>query len=212
MCDMTNELNDSPQAPSATLSTTVSKDAVSKHAGRRSTAFPPYSEPKRVRYNNVIVSPTLSRGLGVFARTRISARYAVGRVVGEIKPRDYRSQYCVEFGDSDLEPNEPFRFLNHSCEHNCELIEWNIGYGGQTFLELWVHALRDIEQGEELTIDYAWDWQEAIPCLCGSKKCRGWICKEDELEQCRRYHAQIEKERTSDYRKRRFHYLVGDME
>jgi D-alanine-D-alanine ligase len=55
---------------------------------------------------------------------------------------------------------------NHSCEPN-------IGYRG-----LNICVLRDIAVGEELTVDYATIYNEALPefkCQCGSKKCRGVI-------------------------------------
>ncbi|MBP5622349.1 MAG: SET domain-containing protein-lysine N-methyltransferase, partial [Thermoguttaceae bacterium] len=89
----------------------------------------------------------------------------------------------------------PYRFLNHSCAPNCQFIEWQIDDDSTStgspvpIVELWVHALRDIEPNEELTIDYGWDWQSAIPCKCGAPNCRGWICKEEDLVKCKDFHA-----------------------
>ncbi|MGD0577135.1 MAG: SET domain-containing protein-lysine N-methyltransferase, partial [Candidatus Staskawiczbacteria bacterium] len=55
------------------------------------------------------------------------------------------------------------RFLNHSCDPNC-------GVKGK----FQIVAMRDIENGEELTFDYEMtedsDWQ--MQCKCGSKLCR----------------------------------------
>ena len=154
-----------------------------------SDAIPPFSS-RPLRFDRVKVKETEGRGLGVFADARIKKGRAVGRVFGEIKTQEFRSEYCVEFADGVLEPNAPYRFLNHSCAPNCEFVEWQITEGDAgkdetPCFELWVHALRDVEPDEELTIDYGWDWQSAIPCKCGAPNCRGWICKEEELELCR---------------------------
>jgi SET domain-containing protein len=63
------------------------------------------------------------------------------------------------------------RFINHSCEPNCETsVEGN---------QVFVHAIRHILPGEELTYDYCLrpgdpDCRpDAYTCKCGSKLCRG---------------------------------------
>ncbi len=161
---------------------------------RKSEAIPPFSL-RRPRFDRVRVEETEKCGLGVFADAPIKAGHAVGQVHGELKPADFRSHYCVEFADGALEPAPPYRFLNHCCVPNCEFVEWEIEDESETpdaaenpkpIFELWVHAIRDIAKGEELTIDYGWDWRSAIPCRCGSPDCRGWICKVEELETCLR--------------------------
>ena len=148
---------------------------------------PPYYS-RRETFNSVIVIDTGNRGRGVFATTDFVGGQAIGEVRGEYKPRDYRSDYCVDFKDGTLEPVAPYRFLNHSCDPNCQFIEWQIETpDNETVSELWLHALRAISTGEELTIDSGWDWQAAIPCLCGAPNCRGWICKEEDLESLRQF-------------------------
>ena len=65
------------------------------------------------------------------------------------------------------------RLINHSCEPNCEVE----GKG----LKLWIFALRNIKQGEELSYDYGFGFDEdykQFPCRCGSKKCVGYIVRE----------------------------------
>ena len=67
------------------------------------------------------------------------------------------------------------RFINHSCEPNCEVIIQK----GRIFIE----TLRNISVGEELFYDYAYerdpgDGEEADKqyfCQCGAKNCRGTI-------------------------------------
>jgi uncharacterized protein len=67
------------------------------------------------------------------------------------------------------------RFINHSCDPNCE----SVIERGRVF----IHALRDIEPGEELGYDYWFVLDEPhnaankalYPCRCGSKNCRGTL-------------------------------------
>ena len=63
------------------------------------------------------------------------------------------------------------RFVNHSCEPNCEMQKWNVK--GEFRMALF--ALRDIQQNEELTYDYNFSLfnpHEGQKCCCGSLKCR----------------------------------------
>ena len=65
------------------------------------------------------------------------------------------------------------RLLNHSCDPNCEAI--------QTRGRIWLTAVRDIKEGEELTFNYGFDlenWHEH-ECRCGSKRCIGFIAGEE---------------------------------
>lgn len=87
-------------------------------------------------------------------------------------------------GGLSLDPSPPFRYLNHSCSPNCMLVLLQVEYddGTPTEGEIWLEALRDIHPGEELTIDYGWPAESAMPCDCGSPNCRGWIVAEELLE------------------------------
>jgi SET domain-containing protein len=59
-------------------------------------------------------------------------------------------------------------YINHSCDPN--LYTWI--YKGHI---LYMSA-RPIKKGEELTVDYHFSKDiEAVPCCCGSVKCRGTI-------------------------------------
>lgn len=65
------------------------------------------------------------------------------------------------------------RWINHSCDANCETIERN----GRMF----IYALRHIGEGEELFYDYRLEpaeertpeLEKEFACFCGSAKCRG---------------------------------------
>jgi SET domain-containing protein len=67
------------------------------------------------------------------------------------------------------------RFINHQCDPNC--VAWIEGK------HIWIDALRDIKQGEELGYEYEYDFDpeytiedlEFYGCKCGSPKCRGTI-------------------------------------
>jgi hypothetical protein len=67
-------------------------------------------------------------------------------------------------------------------EVNDDFVEYEPEFDDDIDSELWVETLRDIFPGEQLTIDYAWPADKKAKCLCGCKKCRGWIAAEDELE------------------------------
>lgn len=60
------------------------------------------------------------------------------------------------------------QYMNHSCEPNlaARIIKGHILY----------FTLRDIQPGEELTVDYRFDKKvERVICKCGAPKCRGTI-------------------------------------
>ena len=65
------------------------------------------------------------------------------------------------------------RFINHSCDPNCEteIIRGHI----------WVIALRDIKKGKEIAYNYNYNIEdyEDHKCVCGSKRCVGYIVDED---------------------------------
>ena len=72
----------------------------------------------------------------------------------------------------DLDGNVPWntaRLINHSCAPNCEA--WIEGR------RIYIHSLRDINEGEELTFDYGFDVDcfEDHPCRCGMPECVGYI-------------------------------------
>ena len=72
----------------------------------------------------------------------------------------------------DIDGNFPWntaRLINHSCNPNCEA--WIVGR------RIIIHALHDIQAGEELTFDYGFDVDcyEDHPCLCRAANCRGYI-------------------------------------
>lgn len=129
-------------------------------------------------------------GRGVFAQKSIEQGVVVGEVTGKvIDDPNYATSYCIDLGGAlSLEPRAPFRYLNHCCTPNCRLVLSECVYedGTPAPAEVHVETLADIAEGAELTIDYAWSAEGAIPCLCGSLKCRGWVVDQSELSKVRR--------------------------
>jgi len=129
-------------------------------------------------------------GLGVYVVEPIRAGETIIEVVGERisneeSDRRFEQRQQAEAGhtfmfyvdedtvvDCGVNGNVS-RFINHSCEPNCEAVDDE----GRIFLE----ALRDIEVGEELVYDYRLTWESSddpedlkvYSCRCGSQSCRG---------------------------------------
>lgn len=81
--------------------------------------------------------------------------------------------------DGDV-PWNTARLINHSCAGNCEpeIIRGRI----------WIVAQRDIAEGEELTYDYGFDfenWRDH-PCRCGTPECIGYIVRKNQRWRVRR--------------------------
>tara|TARA_Y100000992_G_scaffold266431_1_gene204342 strand:- start:607 stop:1062 length:456 start_codon:yes stop_codon:yes gene_type:complete len=82
--------------------------------------------------------------------------------------------------DGDFKFNTA-RLINHSCDPNCEVS----GSG----LKVWVYAIKNIKKDEELTYDYGFSFDKDYknyPCKCGSKKCVGYIVREESRWRVRR--------------------------
>jgi SET domain-containing protein len=75
------------------------------------------------------------------------------------------------------------RFLNHSCEPNCES---RIVRG-----RVWLYALRSIQAGEELTYNYGYGLgdAEANPCHCEAPTCVGYIVAAPHFDTLRQRHG-----------------------
>ncbi len=140
---------------------------------------------------HVIFKSSPIHGMGGFARADISAGTRVIEYVGEIITKqeslaccEQNNEYIFAIDDArDLDGNvdwNPARFLNHSCEPNCEA----------QFIEghIWLVAIREIRAGEEITFNYSYDLEDyrEHPCRCGAKSCVGYIVAEEFFEHVRR--------------------------
>lgn len=63
------------------------------------------------------------------------------------------------------------RYINHSCDPNCELQKWNV----KGKLRIAIVAIKNIPANEPLSYDYQFDTQEenVFKCYCGATRCRG---------------------------------------
>jgi uncharacterized protein len=119
-------------------------------------------------------------GLGGFARGSIAPHTRVIEYVGERITKAESLRRCaganafIFYLDArwDLDgdsPENPARWLNHSCAPNCEaeLIDG----------KLWISSRRAIAAGEEVTFDYGYGLEdlEEHPCHCGAPECAGFI-------------------------------------
>ena len=84
---------------------------------------------------------------------------------------DLDGDHCIDAGRDGNDA----RFINHSCEPNCEAVLED----GRVF----IHALARIAPRAELTYDYAYvvsgpidaQMRRLYVCKCGAPKCRGTI-------------------------------------
>jgi len=131
-------------------------------------------------------------GTGVFARRRIPKGTRVLEYAGR---RLSKAQLLAEAGRGEraltyvlnldaetaidgAEAGNDARFVNHSCEPNCEVYIFD----GTPYL----YAMQDIPEGAELTFDYQLQSPNAqrlsralsraiFPCHCGALACRGTL-------------------------------------
>ena len=93
--------------------------------------------------------------------------------------KDGGGVYLFELDDNyDIDgnvPNNPARFINHSCSPNCETLNEDG--------KIWIIAIKDIKENEELFYNYGYELEtedlEDHPCYCKSKNCVGYILAEE---------------------------------
>jgi uncharacterized protein len=143
--------------------------------------FESYRSPKVEIKNSEIAEK------GIFAKYKIRKDEVIAIKSGYILSKNEFNnldeeckKYCLQIEeDFFLGPKnkEEIRknaiFINHSCDPN-------VGFQG----EIIYVAMRDIEEGEELTHDYAMCFTDLshfsdLKCNCGSKNCRKKILSSD---------------------------------
>lgn len=133
---------------------------------------------------------TANKGWGVRTNQSIKKGTYILEYVGEVvTEREFKERmatlytsdihhYCLHL-DGGLvidghRMGSDCRFVNHSCEPNCEMQKWSVS--GLSRMALF--AMRTIQPGEELTYDYNFSLfnpADGQVCKCGSKQCRGVI-------------------------------------
>ena len=131
-----------------------------------------------------IIGPSKIHGRGMFAQTLIPKGARILEYQGDKISKSESLQLCEAQNEYilsvskrfDLNGNvewNPARFLNHSCDPNCEaLLERE---------RIWIMAIRDITVGEELTFNYGYDLEDYrhYPCNCGAAACTGFMIAEE---------------------------------
>jgi uncharacterized protein len=145
-------------------------------------------QPDCWMHEAVEVRPSPIEGHGLFATQDLPAGAVVAGLGGQLvsdeelerriakAERDPDGPYIDSIAVQDdtnlvILPGQPIHFGNHSCDPNL----WHV----EPFT---LATRRDIEAGEELTIDYATQTanpQVRIPCCCGSSRCRGTVTGDD---------------------------------
>lgn len=159
-------------------------DSTSKKRTSSSSSSADSSLPFELRKSSI-------QGMGAFATRRIPKDMRVIEYTGEHITQDKADERYDDESmsrhhtflftldddtviDAAVDGNEA-RFINHSCDPNCQaLIEGK---------KIFIYALKDIEPGEELVYDYAYERAEGMDeeseqlyvCRCGAKNCRGTI-------------------------------------
>ncbi|CAL8111892.1 unnamed protein product [Orchesella dallaii] len=146
-----------------------------------------YRKLKEKVDTSLVVWWSTVHGRGLYTKRDIEKGEMIIEYAGEvIRPHvcDAREKYyesksigCYMFRindqviDATMKGNAA-RFINHSCEPNCEAKAVKIS--GKA--HILIFALRRVSRGEELTYDYKFEKEEEkIPCTCGSKHCRKYL-------------------------------------
>ncbi|MGE0101398.1 MAG: SET domain-containing protein [Blastocatellales bacterium] len=132
--------------------------------------------------DGITVKKSRIDGRGCFATTRFLKGRKIAEYVGErISRREIarrlrnrrRIHICAidsYWAIDGSRAGNGTQFINHSCEPNCDI---RIIRGHILFF-----ALRDIEPGEEILLDYEFSYHsDRKRCTCGAASCRGKINK-----------------------------------
>lgn len=148
---------------------------------------------QRQRWKSLVIRKTVNKGYGLFIEESCRKGEFVVEYAGVALDRYKFERSCLR----DVSVNRSYimtltpnilidasergslaRYVNHSCDPNCVVDRWTVN----GVVRLGIFGKRDIEQGEELTIDYGWRLDKGIvptACYCGSEKCRGTLQVKD---------------------------------
>lgn len=122
--------------------------------------------------NLLYVNDSGIHGAGLFSSVRISAGQKIMVIKGETisgdeceRREELGNVYIFWNGESyiDTAMTDKIKYINHNCSYNCDIIDRDED-------SLFLIAARDIDSGEELTIDYGY---EEIYELCRCEICSG---------------------------------------
>ena len=119
-------------------------------------------------------------GMGGFALCKIRKGTPIIEYVGERISKTEATLRCdannrfifVLDDETDVDGDvswNPARHINHGCAPNAE---------AEIFGEqIWIMAIRNIREGEEITFNYGYDLEDhkSHPCRCGAESCVGYM-------------------------------------
>jgi len=124
---------------------------------------------------NIEVRDSDLHGKGIFSKTSFALGQTITIITGEIingdecvRREDEEDNVYIFYKDEDeyidVSKHQELKYLNHSCDYNCDIDEDENG-------NLVLFADSEIEPGEELTIDYGYDEiYDSCSCLdCDNK-------------------------------------------
>uniref|UniRef100_A0AAQ5Z0M2 [histone H3]-lysine(36) N-trimethyltransferase n=1 Tax=Amphiprion ocellaris TaxID=80972 RepID=A0AAQ5Z0M2_AMPOC len=139
---------------------------------------------------------TEDKGWGLRAAKDLAANTFVLEYCGEVldhkefktRVKEYARNKNIHYYFMSLKNNEIIdatlkgncsRFMNHSCEPNCETQKWTVN--GQ--LRVGFFTTKAVTAGTELTFDYQFQryGKEAQKCFCGAPSCRGFLGGENRV-------------------------------
>uniref|UniRef100_F7BG24 Histone-lysine N-methyltransferase NSD2 n=1 Tax=Ornithorhynchus anatinus TaxID=9258 RepID=F7BG24_ORNAN len=142
------------------------------------------------QYPETKIVKTDGKGWGLLAKRDIKKGEFVNEYVGELideeecmarikhaQENDITHFYMLTIDKDriiDAGPKGNYsRFMNHSCQPNCETLKWTVN--GDTRVGLF--AVCDIPAGTELTFNYNLDClgNEKTVCRCGASNCSGFL-------------------------------------
>ncbi|KAH7730256.1 set domain protein [Aphelenchoides avenae] len=142
---------------------------------------------KQKRKLEKFLTPGGERGHGLRAKKRIVKDAFIGEYIGELITEEEKvkrmaelslygpeaKHYFMEYAkglylDAQFKGNI-MRYANHSCDPNTALV---IVWSDDPFPHVMLKALRDIDEGEEITFDYNW---RSGTCRCRAPNCTGFM-------------------------------------
>eukprot|EP00062_Callorhinchus_milii_P025244 gi/632986012/ref/XP_007910004.1/ PREDICTED: histone-lysine N-methyltransferase SETD2 isoform X2 [Callorhinchus milii] len=151
---------------------------------------------QRRQYADVEVILTERKGWGLRAAKELPVNCFVLEYCGEVldhrefkaRVKEYARNKNIHYYFMALKNDEIIdatlkgncsRFMNHSCEPNCETQKWTVN--GQ--LRVGFFTTKAVPPGTELTFDYQFQryGKEAQKCFCGSANCRGFLGGENRV-------------------------------
>ncbi|KAK9134422.1 hypothetical protein Syun_013752 [Stephania yunnanensis] len=145
---------------------------------------------QKCQYAKLKLFITEGRGWGILADENIKAGTFIIEYCGEViswkearrRAHSYENQGLKDAFIISLNAHESIdatrkgslaRFINHSCQPNCETRKWNVL--GE--IRVGIFAKQDIVAGTELAYDYNFEWYGGakVRCLCGASSCSSFL-------------------------------------